>query len=173
MIFLKLSNSGKFRFIDFVRKCTNTKWCLIPNFVKIGRDLHILDEFDFLIFFIVTSNYKHSMYPRSFLCKEAKIKQGTSLKKELCEIGEEAIWESRFTSFFYYRIPNYTANNADTNQPWTELNCKFYHYSKAFWYIRGPTFYYTKLYCNWYTYESKQTGTILYCHLKLRTYTIH
>ena len=39
------------------------------------------------------------MYPRSFLCEEAKIKQRTSLKKELCEIGEEAIWESQFTSF--------------------------------------------------------------------------
>ena len=31
------------------------------------------------------------MYPRSFLCKEAKITQRTPLKKELCEIGEEAI----------------------------------------------------------------------------------
>ena len=40
------------------------------------------------------------MYPRSFLCEEAEIKQRTPLKKELCEIGEEAIWESRFTSFF-------------------------------------------------------------------------
>ena len=40
------------------------------------------------------------MYPRSFLCEEAKIKQRTPLKKELCEIGEKAIWESRFTSFF-------------------------------------------------------------------------
>ena len=39
------------------------------------------------------------MYPRSFLCEEAEIKQRTPLKKELCEIGEEAIWESRFTSF--------------------------------------------------------------------------
>ena len=39
------------------------------------------------------------MYPRSFLCEEAKIKQRTPLKKELCEIGEQAIWESRFTSF--------------------------------------------------------------------------
>ena len=28
------------------------------------------------------------------------MKQRTPLKKELCEIGEEAIWESRFTSFF-------------------------------------------------------------------------
>ena len=38
------------------------------------------------------------MYPRSFLYEEAKIKQRTPLNKELCEIGEEAIWESRFTS---------------------------------------------------------------------------
>ena len=34
------------------------------------------------------------MYPQSFLSKEAKIKQRTPLKKELCEIGEETIWES-------------------------------------------------------------------------------
>ena len=40
------------------------------------------------------------MYPRSFLCAEANIKQRTPLKEELCEIGEQAIWESRFTSFF-------------------------------------------------------------------------
>ena len=40
------------------------------------------------------------MYPRNFLCEEAKIKQHTPLKKKLCEMGEEAIWESRFTSFF-------------------------------------------------------------------------
>ena len=44
------------------------------------------------------------MYPQSFLCEEAKIKQRTPLKKELCEIGEEVIWESRFTSFFFYNI---------------------------------------------------------------------
>ena len=44
------------------------------------------------------------MYSRSFLCEEAKIKQRTPLKKELCEIGEEAIWESRFTSFLFYCI---------------------------------------------------------------------
>ena len=43
------------------------------------------------------------MYLRSFLCEGAKIKQRTPLKKELCEIGEEAIWESRFTSFFIMR----------------------------------------------------------------------
>ena len=47
-----------------------------------------------MFFLIVTSNYKNSMYPRSFLCEEAKTKQ-----KKLCEIGKEAIWESRFTSF--------------------------------------------------------------------------
>ena len=40
------------------------------------------------------------MYPRSFICEEAKIKQRTPLEKELCEIGEEAIWKSRFTSLF-------------------------------------------------------------------------
>ena len=28
------------------------------------------------------------MYPRSFLCEEAKIKQRTALNKELCEIGD-------------------------------------------------------------------------------------
>ena len=40
------------------------------------------------------------MYPQSFLCEEAKIKERTLLMKELCEIGEEAIWESRLTFFF-------------------------------------------------------------------------
>ena len=88
--------------LNFVDKCTNTEWCSIPNFLKISGDLSILDEFDFFIYFIVTSNYKNSMYPRSFLCEEAKIKQRTTLMKELCKIGEEAIWEFRFTSFFYY-----------------------------------------------------------------------
>ena len=40
------------------------------------------------------------MYPRSFLCEEAKIEQRTPLKKELCEVSEEAIWESHpFFSF--------------------------------------------------------------------------
>ena len=39
------------------------------------------------------------MFPQSFLREEAKIKQRTSSKKALCKIGEEAIWESRFTSF--------------------------------------------------------------------------
>ena len=50
-------------------------------------------------FLMVISNFKISMYPWSFLCEEAKTKQHTSSKKELCEIGEEAIWESRFTCF--------------------------------------------------------------------------
>ena len=31
-------------------------------------------------FFIVTSNYENSMYPRSFLCEEAKIKQRNPLR---------------------------------------------------------------------------------------------
>ena len=70
--FFKLSNSGKFWFIE-LKFCANTDWCLIPNFIRIVGDLQILDEFDF--FFIVTSSYKNSMYPRSFLCEEAKIKQ--------------------------------------------------------------------------------------------------
>ena len=56
----------------------------------------------FLFFFIVKSNYENSMYPRSFLCEEGEIKQRTPLEKKLCEIGEEAIWASRFTSFFFF-----------------------------------------------------------------------
>ena len=67
---------------NFVRKCTNTEWCVIPNFVRISLDLQILDAFEFFsFFFIVTSNFKNSMYPRSFLCEKAKIEQRTSLKK--------------------------------------------------------------------------------------------
>ena len=48
------------------------------------------ESIEAFIFFIATSNLKISMYPWSFLCEEAKIKQHTFLKKELCEIGEEA-----------------------------------------------------------------------------------
>ena len=58
------------------------------------------------------------MYPRSFLCEEAKIKQDTPLKEELSKIGEEAIWESRFTSFLLL-ILFYTKEklfNADLSQ---------------------------------------------------------
>ena len=32
---------------NYVDKCTNTEWCLIPNFIRIAGDLWILDEFDF------------------------------------------------------------------------------------------------------------------------------
>ena len=56
---------------------------------------------------IVTSNYKNLIYPRCFLCEEAENKQRTPFKKELCEIGEEAIWESRFTSFFFVKNTNF------------------------------------------------------------------
>ena len=34
------------------RKCSNTEWCLILNFVKISRVLQILDEFEFFYFFL-------------------------------------------------------------------------------------------------------------------------
>ena len=59
---------------NFVRKCTNTKWSLIQNFVKIGGDLNFRRIWIFIFFSTVTSNFKNSMYPRSFLCEEAKIK---------------------------------------------------------------------------------------------------
>ena len=42
------------------------------------------------------------MCTRSFFCEEAIIKQRTSSKKELCEIDEEAIWDSRFASFLFF-----------------------------------------------------------------------
>ena len=90
-IFSKLSNSGKFRFIEL-------KFC-VENFVNRWSPLNFRRIWFFYFFLIVTSNYKNLMYPRSFRCEEAKIKQRTPLKKELCEIGEETIWESWFTSF--------------------------------------------------------------------------
>ena len=72
---------------NFVRKCTNT-----------NTNTNSTIFFCFFVFLnIVISNFKNSMCLRSFLCEEAKIKQRTFLKEELCEIGEEAIWESRFT----------------------------------------------------------------------------
>ena len=37
----------------------------------------------FLIFFTVTSNYKNSKYPRSFLCEEAKFKQRKNFVKSV------------------------------------------------------------------------------------------
>ena len=65
---------------------------------------YFLTNSNFLIFFIAISNLKISMYPQSFLCEEAKIKQQTFSKEELCEIGDEAMWESRFTRFFLVYI---------------------------------------------------------------------
>ena len=50
--------------------------------------------------FELCPNFENSMCPRSFLSEETKIKQRTSSKQQLCEIGGEAIKESRFTSFF-------------------------------------------------------------------------
>ena len=102
-IFLKLANSSKFRFIELKFRAEmhqywvmfDTKFCENQSSPLNFRRILI-----FLFFFIVTSNFINSMYPRSFLYEEAKIKQSTPSKKELCEIGEEAIWESRFTSFF-------------------------------------------------------------------------
>ena len=47
----------------------------------------------------MTSSLKNSIFP----CEEAKIKQRTFLKKQLREIGDGAIWESRFTFFFPFR----------------------------------------------------------------------
>ena len=55
------------------------------------------------------------MYPRSFLCEEAKIEQRTPLKKQLSEIGEEAIWESRFTSFFLTKKDVSSLENNEKN----------------------------------------------------------
>ena len=89
-IFLKSSLncviSANFELLSskFVYKCTYNKWCFIRNLVRIGRGLKILDEFEFFNFFIVISNFKISMYPWSFLCEEAKIKQHPFSKKELC-----------------------------------------------------------------------------------------
>ena len=53
------------------------------------------------------------MYLRSFICEEAKMKKRTSSKKQLCEIGEEAIWEFRFTSFL---STNYNGNDGNSQK---------------------------------------------------------
>ena len=47
------------------------------------------------------------MYQRSFLCEEAKIKQRTPLKKELCEIVRKQYWnpDSNIDLIFVY-FPN-------------------------------------------------------------------
>ena len=70
---------------------------LIPSGVPYGiwwesvEGFHFKTNLNFLMFFIVISNFEISIYPWSFLCEEARIKHHTFLKKELCEIGEEAI----------------------------------------------------------------------------------
>ena len=51
------------------------------------------------------------MYLRSFHFEKTKIGQRTFSKKELCEIGEKAIWESRFTSIFLnFEIGSFVEN---------------------------------------------------------------
>ena len=42
------------------------------------------------------------MYPRSFLCEEAKIKQRTPLKKKLCEIVRKHYGNSDSHPFFTF-----------------------------------------------------------------------
>ena len=69
------------------------------------RPLNLRGIRSLYFFFIVASNLKNSMYPRSVLCEKVKIKQHTSSMKELCETGEEVIWESRFTCFLAFLIP--------------------------------------------------------------------
>ena len=90
------------------------------------RPLNFRRIWFFYLFFIVTSNYKNSMYPRSFLCEEAKIKQRTPLKKELCEIGEEAIRESQFTSFFLVWLNNAIRFFISNRRKIKRKNKKFY-----------------------------------------------
>ena len=51
------------------------------KFLKIGADFQILDKFEFFIFIIVTSNFKNSMYPRSFLCEHGGLEAPTGLTK--------------------------------------------------------------------------------------------
>ena len=63
----------------------------------------MLDEFEFFNFFTVTSNFqKFNVSTKLPVCGSQNQVTFTSSKKELCEIGEEAIWESRFTSFLRF-----------------------------------------------------------------------
>ena len=103
------------------------------------------------------------MYARSFLCEEAKIKQRTPLKKERCEIGEEAIWESRFTSFFLLDPTHLTDPNrylADFD-PSNEKSCLMYfdvnnlycvgmiqHQIPSRWFLRVGTRAYRRYQCS-------------------------
>ena len=54
------------------------------------------------------------MYPRSFLCKEAKIKPITSSKNERYEIGRKAIWESWLTCFLNNKRPHFEQGFSET-----------------------------------------------------------
>ena len=100
-IFSTLCNLYKLRVIELII-CV---WILILSDVsyKIWWDsveaFNFQTNLNFLIFFIVISNFKISMYPWSSLCEEAKIKQHTFSKKELGEIGKEG-----FTCFFFLHI---------------------------------------------------------------------
>ena len=56
------------------------------------------------------------MYPRSFLLEGATVERYTSSKSELCEIGEEAIWQSRFTCFFALHLFNSFSKDKEKTQ---------------------------------------------------------
>ena len=86
-----------FLFLFFVFTYFLFIFCILFNFfgctseneiLPIALEVHILRYFDLLI---TNNTMKIS----------AKIKQCTSSKEELCEIDEGAIWESRFTCFFF------------------------------------------------------------------------
>ena len=96
--------------------------------MKINRDLLILDEFEFFyFFFIVTSNFKNSMYPRSFLCEKAKIKRRTFSKKQRWEIGEEVIWGPNSHPF----AMSFTSRTGGTFTS-TQYNNKYILYLKLY-----------------------------------------
>ena len=103
------------------------------------------------------------MYLRSFLCEEAKIKQRTPLKKELCEIGEEAIRESRFTSFFTFSSHTEYVKRESIIIAWVEKKIL------SFWRIF--------MFCM--SYKTKQAqknfrlSVCLYVCLAVRTWTFH
>ena len=77
------------------------------------------------------------MYPRSFLCEGAKIKQHTTTKTETCDIGEEAIWESRFTCFFLNPISNSTFFQNIFQIPGKINKCILFHFIFIYTYDRN------------------------------------
>ena len=80
---------------------------LILNFARIDP-LNFRGIWIFLFFLSWYQMFKIRCIHEASSVKEAKIKQHTSSKKQLCEIGEEAKWESRFTSFFLYYLQFWT-----------------------------------------------------------------